>query len=268
MDYLKPSIIEGIFKFSNNRYDHFLNYFHSIHIPIIETKLKLAQTIFRARFSKPDEILEDYTEYIYPPHKSNSFSRIGKPGDTWFYASDNYEACLMEMLPYWYEQFELGTSIRVSIGTWQIRQVISILLIPDVELKNEIAKAFNEVAPYSEEDKKFWNFISPYFYQSSKCNPVIYELTSALVTSVLERSELTGSNLDGIAYPSIQYREKTNVALKPSVIDNEQLIFKSAFDMIFNKESELNEEGLPIYLGPFDGRQGILNQTSGNIDWI
>ena len=267
MELIQESIIHNIFQSSANPYNDFLNYFLSIQIPILETRLAISQTIYRARYSEPDTSLNEYSEYIYPP-SNNSFSRIGIPGDIWFYGSDNKIACIAEMLPFWYNNFELGSSIKVSFGFWQIRQPVNVLVIPDLELKNEIAKAMKLNERYSEIDRKFWNYISPYFYESTKTNPNIYKLTSALISSLIIRSELTDNKIDGIAYPSVQHREKTNVALKPSVIDNHQLVFKKAVDMIFNKHKILNTSGLPNYFGPSDEREGTLNRKTQKIEWL
>lgn len=267
MELLRESIINTIFQSSADKYNDFLSYFNSIHIPILETRLAISQTVYRARYSEPNITLDDYSEYIYPP-SNNSFSRIGKPGDIWFYGSDNYEACIAEMLPFWYNDFELGSTIKVTFGLWQIRQPTNVLVVPDLELKNEIAKAMNLNERYSVEDKKFWNFISPYFYESTKINPEIYQLTSALISSVILRSELTDSIIDGIAYPSVQHREKTNIALRPRVIDNEQIVFKKAVDTTFHKMNLLNLNGLPSYEGPSNEREGILNRSIEKIEWI
>lgn len=156
----------------------------------------------------------------------------------------------------------------VIFGIWQIRKPINVLVIPDFELKNEIAKAMNLNERYSNQDRRFWDFISPYFYESTKTTPDIYKLTSALISSIILRSELSNSKVDGFAYPSVQYREKTNVALRPNVIDNEKLVFTKAVDMTFKKENTLNKNGLPSYFGPSNERQGILNRTTQKIEWI
>lgn len=266
MELLRESIIKSIFQSSTNKYDDFFNYFNEIHIPILETRLALSKTIFRARYSINSKILIDFSEFKCPS-SNNSFSRIGKPGEIWFYTSNDYMACLAEMLPIWFKKFELGEKIKVTFGFWQIRQPIQVLVIPDHELKNKMAKAMELVKPYSDKDRKFWDFIGPYFYQASMENPNIYMLTSALISSMIYRSELDGNGIDGIAYPSIQHREETNIALKPIVIDKEKIYFEKAVEMTIQKLGDLNDLGLPKYVGPSNVREGILNRSSNKIEW-
>lgn len=267
MTKLDPKVIDEFFRTFENPYDRFLEYFLEIQVPILESTLAIGKSVYRARHSDPKIKFSQYSDFLYPPSTS-TFSRIAKPGDILFYASDNYEACLAEMVPYWLSEYELGSKIRVSFGVWQIREPVSVLIIPDFEFKNDLAKAMRDRMAYSQEDLEFWKIISPYFFETTAASPKIYQLTSAFFQSIILRNNIENNSVDGIVYPSIQHREKSNLALFPKVIDERRMIFQYPVDAIFQKSLEVNSKGLPSYVGPFESSRGIHELSTNKIVWV
>lgn len=267
MTKLDSKVIDEFFKNFENPYDRFLEYFLEIQFPILESTLAVGKSVYRARHSDPKIKFSQYSDFLYPP-STTSFSRIGKPGDILFYASDNYEACLAEMVPYWFSEYELGSKIRVTFGVWQIRRPIRVLIIPDFEFKNDLAKAMRDRMAYSQEDFEFWKIISPYFFETTAVSPKIYQMTSAFIQSIFLRNSIENDLVDGIVYPSIQHREKSNLALFPKVIDEGGMIFQYPIDAIFQKSLEINTKGLPSYVGPFESSKGIHELSTNKIIWV
>ncbi|REG77503.1 RES family NAD+ phosphorylase [Algoriphagus antarcticus] len=267
MTKLNPKVIDDFLINLVNPYDKFLEYFLELKTPIWDSTLAVGRSIFRARYSEPLEEFSLYSDFLYPPSSSN-YSRIGKPGDTWFYASCNYEACLAEMLPYWFDKFKLGSKIRVTFGVWQIRKPIKVFVIPDFEFKNDLAIEMRDRLFYTQEDLEFWKIISPYFFETTLASPKIYQLTSAFIESIFLTNKVEDNLIDGIVYPSIQHREKTNLAIFPNAIDDGRLIFQYSIDSIFHKSLQINEKGLPTYHGPFKSRRGIHELTTNKIVWV
>jgi hypothetical protein len=261
MEHLKADKIEHIFKNSKDKFTDFLDYFRKIHLPLVRFELDSGGKVFRARHSLPNDIMDSFEDYTYPP-PTDSFSRIGKPGDVWFYASQDYDACLAELLPSW--EKENGEKLRVTFGFWQIKEPLKVLFVPDLE--NENPEANQKHVQLNEEAMAFWELICPYFFQTLEENPDVYFLTSALITAMLEKGEESGTAIDGVVYPCVEDKKKTNVAIKPHVIDEGKINFTGASDMLFLQEEE-DVGDFAGFSGPFQKRTGILEPDSCRISW-
>jgi len=82
------------------------------------------------------------------------------------------------------------------------------------------------------------------------------------------RNNIENNSVDGIVYPSIQHREKSNLALFPKVIDEGRMIFQYPVDAIFQKSLEVDTKGLPSYVGPFESSRGIHELSTNKIVWV
>jgi hypothetical protein len=99
--------------------------------------------IYRARYSNTTEPFRHLSEMSYP-QKSHVkyFSRLNRPCQNIFYASESESACLTEMLPFWFAEFNTNDKITVTLGKWIVREDIRLLIIPDTQNKNEKIKKF------------------------------------------------------------------------------------------------------------------------------
>lgn len=263
MDNFSTKLIDHIFKSETDKYKVFLNAFGQIDLPLLTHKLFPKAIIYRARESSPDEVMENFSDFSYPP-PTDSYSRIGKPGDVWFYASEHFDACLAELLPTW--KGEEGEYLRVTFGIWELKEVLNVLIIPDLENENQYTKEAKLNDQLSASDKEFWRLVCPYFFQSQEENPEIYLLTSALVTALMEQAEKGKLSIDGIMYPCVENKEKTNIALLPHTIDENKIAFKRAEDMLFNQSGEAQGD-FPGFEGPKQKREGWLVPESCKIKW-
>lgn len=264
---LNTKIIDQIFEESDNKFSDFLDFFNNTHLSIQIIPLKIGVEIVRARHSQPDETFTEFKDFRYPPTTSG-FSRIGAPGQIWFYGSEDYETCLMEMLPFWMNDYDLGSEIRVTFGWWQIRERLNLLILPDFSLKTEVSRQVKLCEYYSPEEQHIWEQINKYFHLSTNVKPAVYQLTSALVSSMLIRLDLDKTKIDGVLYPSAQRGERSNIALTKDAIDKDNVFLNRTADGIFKKANELNANGLPSYSGPFNTRSGNFNHQKRTVTWM
>jgi hypothetical protein len=264
---LNTKVIDQIFAESNSKYNDFLDFFNSIHLSIQIIPLKIGVEIVRARHSQPNETFTEFKDFRYPP-VTNGFSRIGTPGQIWFYGSENYETCLMEMLPFWIHEYQLGSEIRVTFGWWQIRERLNLLVFPDFSLKTEVSKQLKLSEYYSPEEQQVWEQLDKYFYLPTNVQQDVYQLTSALVSSMLLRLDIDNTKIDGILYPSAQQGERSNIALTKEAVDRNHVLLNKTVDGIFKKANKLKENGLPSYAGPFNTRSGNFNHEKRTVTWI
>ncbi|MEZ5083665.1 MAG: hypothetical protein R2750_09465 [Bacteroidales bacterium] len=257
--------IEEIYKYSDNRYsdlfDYFLNY---CGYEILSTRLTIGFETMRIRDYKTLSEIKSKEDVKYPPSSTN-YTRIGKPNQIWFYISDNLKASLAEMLPIWYSKINPGENINVVLSTWQIRQPIKVMIIPDLNNINIICKNLDLEAYHKNKD--FWEYICKKFTSTTLDSKNIYEFTSAFANSLMERANIDGKNVDGIFYPSIQYPSQSNIALIPSTVDLEKIVLMNLFRAVFFKSRILNFKGTPNYDQLSDFKQGFYEPDKDKIEW-
>jgi len=253
-------IYQNSYQKYDDLYDYFLNY---CGFQILATRLSIGYITFRVRdYNNLDEIVK--RENVQYPKSSPYFSRIGKPNQIWFYISDGWKASLTEMLPSWYKKIKPGENIKVIISTWQIRQDINVLIIPDLDKINNVSNALNLDSHYNSD---FWKLICRKFQSTTLEDKNIYEFTSAFANALITRAQYEGKPVDGIFYPSVQYKQESNVALIPSVVDNEKIILKDLLRTECHKSRILTVQGLPSYETVLEPVRGYFEPHKDEITW-
>lgn len=257
--------IEEIYRYSYQKYadlyEYFLNY---ADFQILLTNLTLGYDALRIRDYNDLDKIKCRDDVKYPP-TSNSFSRIGKPNQIWFYVSDNFNASASEMLPGWFSKVKHGDDIKIIISKWHIREVIKVAIIPDFNNQNIVCKQL-DLTPYKKE-RKLWEYISNKFRLTTLQNEEIYQFTSAFANAIMDRAKLDDFDLEGIFYPSVQYPSQSNLALDKKTVDNEKIVLKSLYKTVIHKSLILNENGLPKYMQICDFEQGFYEPDKDKIEW-
>ncbi len=257
--------IEEIYRTSFNKYEDLYNYFFNYcGFQILITRLSLGHDTFRVRDYKDLNEIKDKDDVKYPP-TSKSYSRIGKPNQIWFYVSDHFNASLSEMLPVWFSKVRLGDDINIIISTWHVRQEIKVMIIPDLNRNNEVCNAIDLEAYRNE--LEFWSYISQKLRTSTLESKDIYQFTSAFANSLMDRAKLEKLDVEGIFYPSVQFPSKSNLALLPSTVDSEKIVFKSLAKTIIHKSRLLNISGTPNYQQICEFEQGYYEPYKDVISW-
>lgn len=257
--------IEELYRHSDNKYKELYNYFYNYSdFEILITPLSLGFNTVRIRDYNHISEIKNKDDLKYPP-TSKSFSRIGKPDQIWFYLSDDIKASFAEMLPAWFYNKKLGETIKIIVSHWHIRQKIRVVIIPDLLNINEVCKhldlsGFKKQIP-------FWNFICQKYRTSTLEDQNIYQFTSAFANSLVDRSNIEGNGIDGIFYPSVQFPIKSNIALKPSVVDSEKIILSSLGRMKVRKGCITDYNGLPNYETACEFEQGYYEPNKDLISW-
>ena len=228
--------------------------------------LKQGSQLIRARYTDKFESFQKVNEISYPSKEYVfNFSRLNRPRQNIFYASESEKACLLEMLPYWFDEFEIGDTILVTLGKWIARHDLKLLIIPDHHNLNTFNKKVISQMELSEIE--FWDFISDKFKTSTKDDGNIYEFTSAFGNALWLNSKLQNINAKGFIYSSVQSPENVNIAIDTNSIDIGDLVPSDVIEARFHKIDAKNSI-LPVYREIGERKRGFVNLDKSKINWF
>jgi hypothetical protein len=202
----------------------------------------------------------------YPSKKIvTDFSRLNRPEQNIFYASESKITCLTEMLPFWINHIKTGEIIKVTIGVWTVMDDLKLLIIPDTSNFNERNR--NIKSQLNPTEIEFWDYISGKFRKTTMEDEKIYEFTSAFANALWLNAMSQSLDLNGFIYSSVQSPMNINIALSVNTIDSGNIIPYQFEDIYFQKIG-VTDSGLPEYKEIFERKHGYANLKSGTIDWI
>ncbi len=216
--------------------------------------IKKESYVFRSRNNNCNEDFCLFSDLSYPQAKDvKTYSRANKPGQQVFYASDNYATNLTELLPFWLKEIPLGESFSVTTGIWGFTKSIIVAVIPDIS--NERMMPFIEkISELSQESiiKDYWTYINSFFKAQGFYEPSVYKFTSAFCNALLHNLRLSGIQVDGVLYTSVQDPSGWNIATTPESVDS-NLFLKDVVKHFIKKNDFKN--GKPVY----DNLSGAVN---------
>lgn len=228
--------------------------------------LKQGSSVVRARytdrlasFSYLDEVSYPKSEYV------TKFSRLNRPNQSLFYASETENACLTEMLPFWIDDFKKGDIISVTLGKWIVRNDLKLIIIPDTKNINVLNQKM--LSQLQAQEIEFWDYISGKFKTSTKQDKRIYEFTSAFGNALWLNTKTQNIKADGFIYSSVQSLENLNIALCTQNIDSGDLIPVEFVETHFQR-GDLTDFGLPSYNEIGERKRGLIDLNKVLIDWI
>jgi hypothetical protein len=263
-------IIQGIeeaYKTSDLVYEMMVGHFFNLSgFAFHAVTIKQGSPLVRARYTNQMKSLHTLDEISYPKREYvTKFSRLNRPGQNLFYASESEKTCLAEMLPFWFDEFELGEIKLVTLGKWTVRNDLKLLVIPDTQNSNELSKKV--ISLLQKPEIEFWNYISGKFRTTTKEDPNIYELTSAFGNALWLNALIQNTMANGFIYSSVQSPKSMNVALNTQTIDAGYLT-PSEFVEIQIQKTGYTRTGLPHYKMIGDKRQGFIDMEKQKISWI
>jgi hypothetical protein len=260
-------IIETTYNSSDLIYEIMLAHFSSLSgIGFHTIPMKKGSVIFRARYSDKIVSFIELSNISYPKkHFVNNFSRLNRPHQNIFYASETERGCLSEMLPFWLDEFKTGDKIMVTLGKWEVTNDLKLLIIPDTTNSSELNK--RTISQLNSEEIQFWDYISRKYKITTKEDKNIYEFTSAFANALWLTSKRQNINNHGFIYSSVQSKLDLNIALNVDLVDTERLIPLNFTERVFQKTG-YNKFGLPTYIEINSRKMGVLNSDKSHIDWI
>ncbi len=224
---------------------------------ILTVPLKRGSTIIRARYTNRLTSFSKLSEVSYPKKELiTKFSRLNRPSQGWFYASENEQTCLTEMLPYWMDDSKKGDVISVTLGKWEIINDLELIIIPDTNNINELNQSvLNQISALEIE---FWDYISSKFKTSTKHDGNIYEFTSAFGNALWLNTKNQNNKADGFIYSSVQSPKNLNIALCTQNVDSGDLIPVEFIETQFLRE-DLTDFGLPTYTEIGERKRGLID---------
>lgn len=215
-------------------------------MPVLTVPILANSGIYRSRTNHPGADFTNFRDLSYPPKNIiTEYSRANKPSEQIFYASDKYEISILELLPYWPNLVDVGETIAVTTGIWQLDSDILVGIIPDFK-NSELMKYVNS-SQYSNalnSDRDDLNSINQYFRGQGFYDKNIYKVTSAYCKAVIHNIESNGDNVQGLLYTSVQHSTGWNIALNPQVV-NDHLQLVSVIKHFIRKNHSIN--GKPSY---------------------
>ena len=228
--------------------------------------IKQGSPLIRARFSSDMTSFLKLSDVSYPQKfHVTDFSRLNRPRQNLFYASESEKACIAEMLPFWLDKFKTGDRIKVTLGKWILRKDLMLLFIPDTKNVNKLSKiTISQLRP---EEKLFWDYFSEKLKTSTKEDKNIYEFTSAFANALWLNSKLQNIEVSGFLYSSVQSSKDLNIALTPETIENEFIVPSEFVEIVFLRNG-ITATGLPTYKEIGERKRGIINIDKSEIEWI
>lgn len=262
------NLIDEIDLSSEEAYNLLLEIFTKKYPMSVLTVPIMARSVMcRSRQNLTESDFTEFKDLSYPPIEViTEYSRANKPFEQIFYASDDFETNLTELLPYWSSLVDEGDTIAVTTGFWQLDIDILVGIIPDLE--NRKLMAFINESQFSKEfdrDKDDWDVINQYFRGQGFYDKNIYKVTSAYCKAVIQNIELLGDNAQGVLYTSAQNTKGWNLALNPQLV-NEHLHLVRVGKQFIRRNQEVN--GKPSYDNfqtPIIAKE--LDQNNSKIIW-
>jgi len=228
--------------------------------------LKQDSTVFRARYRDNFEPIIDFADISYPPISAvKNFSRLNRPCQSLFYASESEIACILEMLPFWFDEFRTNDLINVTLSKWIVRYDLIVLIIPDTNNTNNFNKKVKE--NLDPEEIVFWDYISNKFTTTTKNDKNIYEFTAAFANALWLNAKRQNLNINGFIYGSVQSKQNVNIALSKDTIDSDKLTPVDFIELTF-KRIGIDESGLPTYKEIGSRKKGIPIFDKKKIEWL
>ena len=232
-----------------------------------EEPVPVYRSVIHYTESFPDEYIVDINKLSYRPEKDvNSFGRINRPMQAYFYASGECETCWSELYKRIISELKKKEEIVITTSRWILQRDLNVCVIPDFDNTDELMRKFiqkiESMNLITHEQKVFLKSINEFFREEDD-NSNIYQVTSAFCNSILYDTFVQKKNIDGFFYTSVKNGEGYNIALFSSLIDNKDLIPTSLVRTALLKKDINKKE---FYCRPYTEAKSI-DLDSGRIIW-
>lgn len=213
-----------------------------------EQKITKDKDIFRCRYNKNNKSFTKVSKISYPSAcKVKDYSRVNRPKQKLFYASDSRAACLAEMIPIWNKQiFYHKRNYLSTIGKWKITKDLILILIPDFQSTSPYNINFIRRYHFNKNQRTFWEYISNKFKTDTLDDEHIYSFTSAFACVLRNFVEKQYPKVDGFMYSNVKDEKFVNIAIDPHLVDTKSIIPISA-EEISVRITDFNSNGMPNY---------------------
>lgn len=235
--------INEIMNHSSFIYDEMFCYFSTLQsIPVYNYKLPKGNSFYRARKNEDFANFQNISDLYSPPKTLvKNYSRANTPFQSVFYVSDMWETNLAELKPFLLGGLAIGDIIWITQAKWKQIQDFNLVILPDFKNSKMTEFINNFVSKLSENQIQFLSFINSFF--SKPINPTnddskTYQLTSAFCNALLAESDRSKKTIDGIIYTSVEHGSGFNLALKPSLIEQNKIVVENVVKHFLRKSSK------------------------------
>ncbi len=236
-------------------------------MPVLTVPIKAKTVMCRSMQNLSESNFIDFKDLSYPPKEViKGYSRVNRPFEQIFYASDSHETNLIELLPYWSSLVNEGDTIAVTIGFWQLDVDILVGIIPDLE--NKSLMDFIKESQFSKDfirNIDDWKEINRYFKAQGFYDNNIYKFSSAFCKAVIENIKLLGDSAQGVLYTSVQNKVGWNIALNPNFVDKHLHLVRVGKQLIRRNRDENGRPSYDNFQTPIIAR--VLDKKNRKIIW-
>lgn len=209
-------------------------------LPIFTTEIPAGASLFHARTHTSDDLFLKVSDISIPPQQCvKDFARCNRPFQSVFYSSENRITSYMELVEYWAESRNIGETLKVTIGMWELKRPLSVVIVTTPDTNNRISdydrthgEAFDTtiVGKYKGEEleaqKVFFRFLFENFRKQAKKDLKTYIITSSYCNVALMHAI---GEADGIYYPSVPFQGNgVNICINKNFCKPENIELKSA----------------------------------------
>ena len=235
--------INDILKFSSFIYDELFCYFSTLQsIPVYNYNLPKGNSFFRARKNESFANFQNISDLYSPPKLLvKNYSRANTPLQSVFYVSDTWETNLAELKPFLLDGLAIGDVIWITQTKLKQIQDLNLVILPDFKNPKMTEFINNFVSRLSENQIQFLSFINSFFSKPinpTKTDSKTYQLTSAFCNAVLAESVRNKNPIDGIIYTSVEHGSGFNLALNPSLIEQNKIVVENVVKHFLRKSSK------------------------------
>ena len=266
MNSFEKDIIE-IMSHSSFIYDELFCYFSTLQdIPVYDYKLLKGNSFYRARKNDNFANFQNFNDLYSPPKDLvKNYSRANKPFQSVFYVSDTWETNLAELKLFLLNGLAIGDYIWITQAKWEQLKDFNLVILPDFE--NLKMKEFinNFISKLPKNQIQFLKFMNSFFRKPinpTKDDSKTYQLTSAFCNALLAESFRSKSPIDGILYTSVESSSGFNLALNPSLIEQNEIKIDKVVKYVFRKSSKTTFDN---FIGP--NMPMNIDFEKGKIDW-
>lgn len=207
--------------------------------------------VYRASIHNSTEFIEDIDQLSYRlASKVNTFGRVNRPCQTYFYASGEAETCCSEFNKRIISELEKKDEISITIGQWSLQRDLTLCVIPDWNNK-EMRPFIEKIESFQKLSQKNLNLLKQIneLFLKEDDGSNIHQITSAFCNTIVYDAAIQNLYFDGFLYTSVKNGIGFNLALLPHLIDNKDLTLTNVCKTTFFKKGiEYKELGNKPYI--------------------
>jgi hypothetical protein len=270
-------LLEGLDENDDYAYERaVLAYLQLGGLPVFMIELPAGYSFFHTRTHINEEYFDNITDISLPPREFvKDFARCNRPFQSTFYCSETRPTSYMELVEYWADSKNIGDSLKVTLGLWELKQNINTIIVTspypeqrESDFDKTHGVTFDSIlSKYSgdelESQKLFYQFLFEKFRKPAKKDLKTYIITSAYCNVAFMR---TNGDANAIYYPSVPFQGNgTNLCINKDFFIPENIELKQVLRNEFSITE--NEKGKHSFTEAGKVETSDIDLKNNRINW-